>query len=168
MQTTLALRVAARALAAKIPTLAERVAARVKAGEAPMGSAEFMEALKKQVDLKGRILKVKNYGLGQTDHIYVTLINLPEGIGGAGGGAEAENNRLSLSVWGFDKKDEHAAPPTGKVKVELSVNALGRDKVKFRGRTDTPEKIVKYIADFLSKVVKDVEPNYTHSKPPGA
>ena len=81
-----------------------------------------------------------------------------------GGGAEAENNRMLFSIKGFGKETPHSPPPTGKVKIEMMTSSLPREH-KLRGRTGTPAQVAKYLADFLNKVVKEVEPKFTHTKP---
>mgnify|MGYP003422081184 CR=1 FL=1 len=129
------------------------------------GSAEFQKELLAALKLNGRRVLIKNQLLGRSDAVYINFINLPEGVGGAGGGAEVENNRMLFRVEGFDKTDEHAPPPTGKVKVELQTSALPREH-KLRAKAGTPSQIAKYLADFINKIVKDVEPKYTHTKVP--
>ena len=130
------------------------------------GSAEFKELLERNLRLDGRQVVVRNFhGLGGYDAVSVNFINLPQGVGRAGGGAEAENNRMMFWVEGFDKADEHAPPPSGKVKVEQRVSALPR-QYRLRAKTGMPAQVAKYLADFLNRVVKEVEPHYTHTERP--
>lgn len=138
------------------------------------GSAEFMTLLESHLSVGDRQVTMHNKSLGTSDSVFINFINLPHGIGGAGGGAEAENNRALFEVHGFDKKDEHAPPPTGKVKVEMLKSALysgegapsRETRVVLRARTGTPEQIAKYLASWLNQVSKTVEPRFTHSTPP--
>jgi len=137
----------------------------------PGGSAEFMEKLKGYLSIGDRQISMRNqHGIGGADAVYVNFVNLPKGHGG---GAESENNRASFWIRGFDKADEHAAPPTGKVKVEMSNSALysgegapsRETRVVMRAKTGTPDQVAKYLADFLNNVVKKIPPRYTHSNP---
>lgn len=130
-----------------------------------MGSAEFVDYLRSLLDIGDRQIRLENYSrLGDTyADVYVNFINLPEGIGGAGGGAEAENNRTSFWIYGFDKSDPHASAPRGKVKVVLSNTTLPREH-RLRAKTAPPEKIAQYLANFLNKVVREVEPRFTHTR----
>lgn len=122
-----------------------------------------MEELQKLLQIGDRQISVENEFCKRFDDVYVNFINLPKGIGGAGGGAEAENNRISFWIHGFDKKDPDALPPFGKVKVEMANSALPRN-YRLRGKTAAPSVIVKYLADFLNKIVQEVEPKYTHTE----
>jgi hypothetical protein len=96
------------------------------------------------------------------ESVYVNFVNLPKGSGHGGGGAEAENNRMSFWVHGFHGADPHAPPPRGVVKVEMSNSALPR-AYKLRAKTGSPAVVAKYLATFLNKVVQEVEPKFTHS-----
>lgn len=129
------------------------------------GSEDFIKMVESQLKLDGRQVKFNNLSkLAGPNYstVYINFINLPSGVGGAGGGAEAENNRMMFSVDGFGKEDPHAPPPTGKVKIEMRVSALPRE-YKLRGKTGTPSQVAKYLADFINKVVKEVEPHLTHT-----
>lgn len=131
------------------------------------GSEEFIKAVEAHLNLQGRQIRFDNVSkLAGTryDTVFVNFINLPKGIGGAGGGAEAENNRMLFSIGGFGRETPHSPPPTGKVKIEMLVSAMPRE-YRLRGRTGTPAQVAKYLADFLNKVVKEVEPKFTHTKP---
>jgi hypothetical protein len=120
--------------------------------------ADFAETLKKYLSVGDRIVRIKEYAPGSGDRlgsVYVNYVNLPQGVGSAGGGAEAENNRTSFWIrWNED----------GKVKIEMSNSVLPRSS-RLRAKTGTPDQVAKYLADFLNKVAKEVEPNFTHSKP---
>lgn len=127
-----------------------------------MSSANvFSKYLLAQLDIGDRQAGVDVGGIAP-GHIIVQYINLPKGIGGAGGGAEAMNNRLLLTVDGFHRSDIDAPAP-GKVSVKMLSSSLPRD-MKLRGKTAAPAVIAKYIADFLAKVAREVPPNYTHTK----
>lgn len=91
--------------------------------------------------------------------VYVNFINLPPGIGGAGGGAEAENNRASFHVRGFA---HDPTIPVSKVKVEQSNNVFRRT-VPFRARTGSPEVVARHISAYLANVVATVPPHFTHT-----
>lgn len=146
--------------------LVQKVAARFAAEGG--GSEEFIKAVESHLDLKGRRISFDNESRlvgNRYDTVYVHFYNLPKGVGGAGGGAEAENNRMMFSVDGFGKETPHSPPPTGKVKIEMRVSALPRE-YRLRGKTGTPAQVAKYLADFLNKIVREVKPNYTHSTPP--
>lgn len=137
------------------------------------GVVEFAELLKSLVDTQGRYLFVRTeHRLGGPSHYfesaYVNFVNLPEEVVASrqGGGAEAENNRMSFWVEGFNGSDPNAPPPTGKVKVSLQTSALPRE-YRLRAKTAPPGAIAQYLADFLNKVVREVPPKYTHSQPPG-
>lgn len=122
-----------------------------------------MAALESQLRLGDRQIRIRiepSWGHVKKDDVYVNYINLPRGVGSAGGGAEAENNRMSFWIWNFGVAG--APPPTGKVKLEMSNSALPRE-YKLRGRTGDPRSIAKYLADFLNKVAAEVPPKFTHT-----
>lgn len=143
--------------------VAQRVMERFLAAADVVSANGFVTLLESLLRLDGRRVVVKNKSIGTYNMVSVTLINLPQGVGGAGGGAEAENNRLSFSIWGFDQQDPSAPAPDGKVKVEQTVSALPRE-YKLRSKTAPPSAIAKYLADFINKVVKEVAPKFTHTK----
>lgn len=117
----------------------------------PMSPEDFVKALEGKLNIKDRRVQPKVRG----DSIYINFYNLPKSVGGGGGGgAEAENNRMMFVV---DFKDGNA-----KAKIKHSVNALDR-KYDLRAKTAHPAKIADYLAAHLNKVVKEVEPNLTHS-----
>ena len=130
-----------------------------------LGSQPFAERLhallKERVsDRNVRVRDSKNTG-----SVYVNFVNLPEGVGGEGGGAEAENNRTSFWIEGFDRKDPQA-PPKGKLKIEQANSVFGRSR-NMRAKTGTPDAIAGYLADYLAKIVAEVPPNFTHTKREG-
>ena len=131
------------------------------------GSAtDFIEQMKSQAQVGDRQIWARHRGsLGGAKHggsVTVNYINLPTGIGGAGGGAEAENNRMLFIVDGFGYGPDDPSP-TGKVKIEMSMSTLPRE-YKLRAKTGTPAAIATYLADFLSRVAADVPPHFTHTQ----
>jgi hypothetical protein len=142
-----------------------------KPGPRPMSATEFAADLQSRLNLQGRQARVQvetGWGPKKEESVYVNFINLPAGIGAAGGGAEAENNRASFWVRGFGPA---SAPEAAKVKVEQSNSSLYRGagapsretRVTMRSKTGTPEQVAKSLADFLNGVVKDVAPRFTHT-----
>lgn len=139
-----------------------------------MGSEDFSRVLASLLDVGDRQVRIVNeHKLGgkydpvsgrylpDVGSVYVNFINIPQGIGVAGGGAEAENNRMSFWVRGFDRLDPHK--PAAKVKVEMSNSALPRT-FNMRAKTGTPVQVAKYLAAFINKIVREVPPNYTHTR----
>jgi hypothetical protein len=127
------------------------------------GSEEFIKMVGSNLNLDGRQISFDNvnrFGGVRYNTVYVNFINLPRRLVG---GAESENNRMSFTVEGFGEETPHNPPPTGKVKIEHRISALPRE-YRLRGRSGTPAQIAKYLADFLNKVVKEVEPRLTHSR----
>lgn len=118
----------------------------------------FADDVRRQLDVGDRQVNfTTRSSLGPTDTVFINYYNLPEGVGGAGGGAEAQNNRLLLSV--------RVGP--SKAKVETTVSTLqtpSRDRVTVRGRTGTPEAIAKYVAQSLNKISREVQPRFTHTQ----
>jgi hypothetical protein len=97
--------------------------------------------------------------------VYVNFVNLPTSAGRAGGGAEAENNRASFWVEGFQYDP---AVPVATVKVDQSSNVfhrpwLGAPGVPFRAKTGSPDAVARYLAAYLEKVVATVLPRFTHT-----
>lgn len=138
-----------------------------------MTSAEFMEYLQDLLEIGDRQVRMDNRGYSHHDtSVFVHYYNLPHGVGGAGGGAEGENNRLMLVVRGFGRAPDDA---TDKVKVETSVSALKNphappgsgwreQRWTLRAKTGKPEAIAEYIAKFLNKTADEVPPNFTHTR----
>jgi hypothetical protein len=138
--------------------LIQKVAARFAAEGG--GSEEFIKAVESHLNLQGRQIRFDNESRlagNRYDSVFVNFYNLPTGHGRGGGGAEAENNRMSFVIEGFGKETPHSPPPIGKVKIEMRVSALPRE-YRLRGKTGTPAQVAKYLADFLNNVVKNVEP----------
>src|SRR5208282_4067970 len=90
-----------------------------------------------------------------------------EGIGGAAGGAEAENNRASFWVRGWPGVGE----PSSKVRVENPNSALYQGagapsretRVSMRAKSGSPAAVARYLADFLNRVAREVPPHFTHT-----
>lgn len=122
----------------------------------PMTAEDFVKEFEKLVKVGDRQVKTSISTLGGANRpsVSVRFVNLPKGVGGAGGGAEAENNRMSFMIH-FDQN------PTGKIKVEQIVT-FDR-KYKMRAKSGHPAKVAKYLADYISKIVKEVEPEFTHT-----
>lgn len=141
-----------------------------------MTSTEFIEAVRARLDIGDRQVRFDNHNrfsdrYGTT--VFIHYFNLPHGIGGAGGGAEAENNRMLLAVNGFGRGLHDPAP--GKVKVGLSVCSLsnphappGADykarRWTLRAKSGAPEAIATYVAEFLNKTAAEVPPRLTHTR----
>jgi hypothetical protein len=65
---------------------------------------------------------------------------------------------MMFTVSGFPR-DGSAAD---KIKVEMVVSL--RDDRRLRAKSGPPPTIAKYLADFISKTVAEVEPRFTHTK----
>jgi hypothetical protein len=120
------------------------------------GSEEFITLLQSYLNIGDRAITFRNKSSlgGGYDDIFINFSNVPKNLAG---GAVSENNRAAFWVRGFGKDDPHSPPPTGKVKIEAAVSALPRE-YSLRAKTGTPAQVAKYLADFLNKVVKEVEP----------
>lgn len=146
--------------------LIQKVATRFSAESG--GSEEFIKMVESNLNLQGRQISFDNVNRfapkgKQFTMVHVQFINLPTGVGGAGGGAEAMNNRMTFSIEGFGGETPNSPPPTGKVKIEHRTSFLPRAN-NLRGKTGTPAQVAKYLADFLNKIVKEVEPKFTHTR----
>lgn len=146
--------------------LIQKVAARFAAESG--GSEEFIKMVESHLDLQGRQISFDNVNRfapkgHQYNMVQVLFTNLPTGVGGAGGGAEAMNNRMIFGIEGFGGGTPNSPPPTGKVKIEQRVSFLPRAN-NLRGKTGTPAQVAKYLADYLNKIVKEVEPRFTHTR----
>jgi hypothetical protein len=143
-----------------------------KPGPRPMSATEFKAALEQRLRLEGRQARVQvetGWGPKKEESVYVNFINLPGGLGSAGGGAEAENNRASFWVRGFGPA---SAPEAAKVKAEQATSSLYKGsgapsretRITMRAKSGSPEQVAKTLADFLNGVVRDVEPRFTHTQ----
>ena len=146
--------------------LVQKVATRFAADGG--GSEEFIKAVESHLKLDGRQISFDNVNQfaprgKQYEMVQVLFTNLPTGVGSAGGGAEAMNNRMIFSIEGFGGETPNSPPPTGKVKLEQRVSFLPRAN-NLRGKTGTPAQVAKYLADYLNKIVKEVEPRLTHTR----
>lgn len=117
--------------------------------DGPDDSAQIIAAIQPHLKIGDRQIRFRAMKPG----VWIDYINLPKGVGGAGGGAEAENNRFALNV----------EPKGDKYKVDTKVSAIGR-QYKLRGRTAPLDKLGQYIAKHLNKLAKEVEPKFTHTK----
>lgn len=138
-------------------------------GEDPSTKAGFEKALRSHLQLKDRVIVFRKGMLernGVSDTQYIDFFNLPESVmkGNAGGGAEAQNNRMMFQISGFHKYEADSPAPTGKLVVEMTVSAFSRDKYKLRKKTGPAEAVAKYLAGFINNVVANEEPKLTHSK----
>jgi hypothetical protein len=121
----------------------------------------FIEDLRSRLDVGDRQVRIdEGPSLGGYDTLAINYINLPAGIGSPG--AEMENNRMMFFITGFHRTNPDAPAPTGKIKIVHSVSALPRE-YSLRGKTGTPSSVAKYLADFLNKVSREVEPRFTHT-----
>lgn len=109
-------------LLAKAETPNDRIPARTAAAAGALSSKQFAAIIQK-ADIKDRQLYIKPRSIGASSMMFINFYNIPKAIGG---GADNENNRQMYVVSGFDKQDEDV--PADKVKLEISVNALGKDK----------------------------------------
>jgi len=117
---------------------------------ATMGSAEFVKAVERQVKLNGKYLNLDNYNKfnDRYNNVIITFINIP----GGGGGAQAMNNRYQITVDGFGAGPDDP-PPKGKVKAKELTGAYFAQQQglkKMRAKTGTPDKVAKYVADYIS------------------
>jgi hypothetical protein len=129
---------------------------------ASMTAHEFASELQNRLRLQGRQAMVRveaSWGPRKDEEVYVNFVNLPEGVGSAGGGAEAENNRSSYWIRGFGPA---SAPAAAKVKVEES-NTVFRTH-RMRAKTGAPEAVARTLADHLNKLVAEVPPRFTHTE----
>jgi hypothetical protein len=120
-----------------------------------MSSKEFVKAVERQVKLQGKYINLDNYN--QFNHKYntviITFVNI-KGQPGSWGGAQEMNNRYQITVEGFGAGEDDPAP-RGKVKAqELSGAYFAKQQGvgKMRAKTGAPDKIAKYVADYISKL----------------
>lgn len=127
----------------------------------PMTAEDFVKEFEKNLHVGDRQVKASISTLGGSERpsVHIRFVNLPKGIGGAGGGAEAENNRMSFMT-------HFPTNPAEKIKIEQIVNHLGR-QYNMRAKSGHPAKVAKYVADYLNRIAKEVPPKYTHTTPPG-
>jgi hypothetical protein len=135
-----------------------------------MNAAEFAAALQGLLSVGDRQVRIRaepSWSPGHGDSVYVDFVNLPQGVGGAGGGAEAQNNRAQFYVRGFGANGAAAS----KVKVEMATSALysgagapsRETRVSMRAKSGSPGAVAKHLADFLNRVAAEVAPRFTHT-----
>jgi len=144
----------------------EKKVEEAKATPGALSAIEFATVLREKADkIKDHILKidVKTQGTGS---VYVNYYNLPSSH--AGGGAEAQNNRLMFKIDGFDRVNPDAPAPA--VSLETSVNGIMfgptmedrkkvNQKARLRGKKATPAKIAEYLAQHLNMVASEIPPS---------
>ncbi len=123
---------------------------------------EFIDYFETLVPVNRTVRIGRGSSIGSYETIFIDFYNLPEAIVAErqGGGAEAENNRMLFTVRGFDRANPDA-PGNDKLQVEFLVSAMPRE-YKLRKKTAAPEVIARYLADFINRVAREVEPRLTH------
>jgi hypothetical protein len=123
----------------------------------PMTAEDFVKEFEKHLNIGDRQVKTGISTLGGPNRpsVHIRFVNLPKGVGGAGGGAEAENNRMSFMT-------HFPTSPADKIKVEQIVSAMDR-KYRMRAKSGHPAKVAKYLADYINRIAKEVEPKFTHT-----
>jgi len=124
-----------------------------------LNAIQFSKELMDTLEIGDRQVFFRGKMLGMYNAIAIHYINLPRGLGGSGGGAEGENNRLMLMVTGFDKSNQTI--PVEKIQVKLLCSVFD---YPLRKKTCTPERAVEYIAEFINRIAREVPPKYTHTK----
>jgi len=104
-----------------------------------MGRDAFIAAIQERgAELGGQLFASKT-GTG----VYFNHYNVPQNVTG---GARRENNRLMLSVDGWER--DGSPPKSGKVKLEVMVAVRLSG---LRGRTSTPEAMVDVVAEMFRR-----------------
>ena len=88
-----------------------------------LGGLGFIATLRDHTPTTGMLSTVPPYT--RSGQLYVNFYNIPRAREGERDRAELENNRMMFTVTGFGK-GPNDPPPSGKVKVELTVSALPR------------------------------------------
>lgn len=117
--------------------------------DGPDDSAQIIAAVNKHLSIGDRQIYYKPMLPG----LWINYYNLPKGSGKAGGGAEAENNRVALLI----------RPKGDKYSVEYKISAIGREW-GLRAKTAPLDKLGQYIANHLNKIAKEVPPKWTHAR----
>jgi len=94
--------------------------------------------------------------------LFVNFYNLPipRSEQNRGGGAEAENNRMSFIISGFGEDIEDRVET---VRVENRINVFSLKGIKaLRAKSGDPYKIAVYLADYINDVAAKIAPNFTH------
>lgn len=135
----------------------------------PNSAEDFMHQVQSLVHANGRHLSVWCPSLlGSHSTVIVELINLPTSESTQG--AQAENNKVRLTVSGFDAKDPSAPAPRGKVEVELRIWSLFSPTGQFlptqklRKKTAPPAQAAKYVAAYMNKMIAENEPYFSDAK----
>ncbi len=108
-----------------------------------MSAEDFIANVsEKAKDLRG-LFAARVPARARRDSVTLSHYNVPAGVRN---GAALENNRLTLTVDGWER--DGSAPKTGKVKLEVLVSATLSG---LRGRTTTPEKMVGVVMEMLER-----------------
>jgi hypothetical protein len=110
-----------------------------------MTSDEFIKAIEAGYTGKGRIFMQNRFAIGDSlKDVYVNCFTTD-----SRDRVENENNRVSLWVKGFGGPDGMGGEiPTQKVSVSTHTRSSKIEKL--RGKTASPEQIVKYLVNYLS------------------
>ena len=119
----------------------------------PLSENDFVAAVR-SAQVKDRQLGFTQRMLGQYGTLFVTLYNIPKELGGSGGGAVNQNNRVTFKVEGFPADP---SVPADKVKLAVLTSALPREWA-LRARTGKPAALAKVLVEFIEKIVREVEP----------
>jgi hypothetical protein len=129
----------------------------------------FVAALRSHLSVGDRQVRIKVYDasdIGGAGAVSVSYVNLPEGVGGAGGGAEAMNNRAIYWIKGFaGYRRGHYDKPigAGSVRLEEGVTSFTLG-YRLRGKTGKPDAVARYLGAHLNRVAREVPPRFTHTE----
>lgn len=150
---------------------AEKKAAR--GGSSEGGSRAFEQKLLSLLQIGDRVVRITPQRFGSnsmvsvhnlaTDQVFVQVFNVPRELAH---GVATDNNRMMFVVDGFSRVGPDEPPPSGKVKVELSIapyvrgaSDAERKSLRIRAKSGTIDVIAKYIADYVNAFVATHEPN---------
>lgn len=128
-----------------------------------IGSQVFVDLVQESLNIGDRFIRFNNVCKlvhpHRYDNVFINFVNLPSNDVNTANGAEAENNRMSFEISGFDEYNPTLNDPSivGKVKIEMRTNSIGR-QYNLRGKTATPEKIAEYLTNFLNEIAAKVPP----------
>ena len=140
---------------------------------------EMAALIRARLRLGDRVVRLDPHD--DTRQLFINYFNLPDATvrEKRGGGAEVENNRIMITVLTPGTHGYYEKPvAAGTVRVKSDVNTVRfgsgeaygqreRDAAKvLRGKTGTPERVAKYIADYLNEIAKTVPPKLTHHNNP--